>query len=163
MMIQPFSWVESGSKYNRTKRPVTSHANPHCNRTKAPYTAEVYAQAYTAKPHCAAGYNHGEFHIACGTQSIWRDEGWYPADWLDNCDKGNHLKAEPCTGRFHSGKHCNGLCEYENNQTAGNDYDLRHQWQFFDIVDSFILSAGTQTLSYNSHKTYSYSDSGNTI
>ena len=34
---------------------------------------------------------------------------------------------------------------------------------FFDIVDSFILSAGTQTLSYNSHKTYSYSDSGNTI
>lgn len=33
----------------------------------------------------------------------------------------------------------------------------------FDIVDSFILSAGTQTLSYNSHKTYSYSDSGNTI
>ena len=35
--------------------------------------------------------------------------------------------SKPCTGRFHSGKHCNGLCEYENNQTAGNDYDLRHQ------------------------------------
>ncbi|MFQ7714274.1 MAG: hypothetical protein ACLRI8_07775 [Agathobacter rectalis] len=64
--------MESGSKYNRTKHPVTSHANPHCNRTKAPYTAEVYAQTYTAKPHCAAGYNHGEFHIACGTQPIWR-------------------------------------------------------------------------------------------
>ena len=64
---------------------------------------------------------------------------------------------------FHSGKHCNGLCEYENNQTAGNDYNLRHQWQFFDIVDSFILSAGTQTLSYNSHKAYTNTYSKDTI
>mgnify|MGYP000279086613 FL=1 len=155
--------MESGSKYNRTKHPVTSHANPHCNRTKAPYTAEVYAQAYTAKPHCAAGYNHGEFHIACGTQSIWRDEGWYPADWLDNCDKGNHLKAELALAGsipasivigFVSMKIIRQLAMITTSET--ND-------SFFDIVDGFILSAGTQTLSYNSHKTYSYSDSGNTI
>ena len=43
---------------------------------------------------------------------VYKRQGWYPADWFDNCDKGNHLKAEPCTGRFHSGKHGNGPVSY---------------------------------------------------
>jgi len=28
------------------------------------------------------------------------NEEWYQTDWLGNCDKGNRLKAEICTGRF---------------------------------------------------------------
>ena len=31
---------------------------------------------------------------------IVNNEEWYPADWLCNCDKGNRLKEEICTGRF---------------------------------------------------------------
>ena len=127
MVIKPFSRMETYSEYDCAKSPVAEHTNPYGNWTKSPDTAEINAKAYSTKPHSAAGGYHGEFYISGCTHSISWDKRNNPGNWLNNCDKGNHLKAELCTGRFHSGKHCNGLCEYENNQTAGNDYNLRHQ------------------------------------
>ena len=119
--------METDGENDCAQRPVGKHTDPDSNRAESPYPAEINAQAYPAQPHGAAGGNHGEFYVTCSAHAIGWDKGKYPGNWLYDRDEAYHEKAQFCAGRFHSGKHCNGLCEYENNQTAGNDYDLRHQ------------------------------------
>lgn len=58
MVVQPFSRMKTDAEYDSAKRPVTEHADPYGNWSKAPYTAEVNTQTYPAKPHGTAGSDH---------------------------------------------------------------------------------------------------------
>ena len=118
MMVQPLTGLKSDSKDYRSKAPVGCHSDPHCDRSETPDTAQVDAQADTAQPHGTAGYDHGEFYISCGTQTIWRYKCHYPAEWFCNRYENYHIKAELGTGGFHAGDHSDRLCQCKDEQTA---------------------------------------------
>ena len=104
-MVQPFPGMEPDGEDHGADAPVSEHADPYGNWSKAPDTAQIYTQNDTTQPHGAAGGNHGELHIACGSHAISWDKGKHPGNRLYNGDEDNHLETKPGAFGFHAAKH----------------------------------------------------------
>ena len=162
-MLQPFATVKSPCKNNTSHCPVCKHTDPDSHRSKSQSSDKKYTQTESADPHRTAGCDHGKFYIAGSSKPISGYECHDPYKRLYNCDPHHHMKTHICTFFFHTTKDCDWFCQCKYTKTAYDDNNFCDHAEFFYVIDCFILSSGTKTLTDDRHQTDSDSDCCNTI